>query len=394
MRKNTIIANVLIATFLFAFSACNGGAKKIASTEEVEIIPEDIVEMREDQIKLAEIETGAIELKSLSGMLKVSGKVSVAPQNLATVCMPMGGFIKSTTLVPGSSVKKGQTLAIIENPAFVDLQQNYLEAKNRYEYVKADYDRQKELYQNEVGSQKNFQQVTSDYKTLKVQINALEQKLTLIGINPNRLNENTIHRSVALASPIAGYVKTVNVTIGKSVIDSDVLFEIVNTDRLFLELSLFEKDASTVSKGQKIKFYINNEAEQHEAVVYQTSKSINMDKTFNVYANVVKPCNNILPGMYVNALIQSTGKKETTVPSQAIVSFEDKDYIFLFDKDKVESGKNFTEYRMIQIKKGITDGGFTAISLPENVDYKTAKIVTKGAYNLLSAKKNAGEMSC
>ena len=106
----------------------------------------------------------------------------------------------------------------------------------------------------------------------------------MIGINPANLNEDNISSSVAVVSPISGFVKTVNVNIGKFVAPSDVLFEIVNSDKLFLELTLFEKDADKVSAGQKIRFFINNETEQHEAVIYQTGKSINADKTYKVYA--------------------------------------------------------------------------------------------------------------
>ncbi len=394
MTKYKFISSIVILAALLTFSSCNGNKKSAVAEEETEVIPEDIVELREDQVKLANIEMGAIELRSMSGTLKVNGTVSVAPQNLATVSMPMGGFVKSTNLMPGNAVRKGQTLAIIENQEFIDIQQNYLEAKNRCELAKTEYDRQKELFKSDVSSQKNMQQVTSNYNSLKVQVKALEQKLSLVGINPFKLNEDNISRSVALVSPITGYVKAVNVSIGKSVSASDVLFEIVNSDKLFLELTLFEKDADKVSNGEKIRFYINNETEQHEAVVYQTGKSINNDKTYKVYANVVGHCKNMLPGMYVNAHIQAKSGQVSSVPSASIVSFDDKDYIFVFEKNKVESGKPFTEYRMIQIQKGVSDDGFTEIVLPEGFNFKEAKVVIKGAYNLLSAKKNAGEMSC
>jgi cobalt-zinc-cadmium efflux system membrane fusion protein len=163
---------------------------------------------------------------------------------------------------------------------------------------------------------------------------------------------------------------------------------------LFLELTLFEKDADKASVGQKIRFFINNESDQHDAVIYQTGKSISADKTYKVYASVLGICKNVLPGMYVNAIIEATSNKVAAVPSDAIVSFDEKDYIFIFEKNKEEDGKPFTEYRMIEVHKGVSDNGFTEIVLPEGFDINSAKVVIKGAYNLLSAKKNAGEMAC
>jgi cobalt-zinc-cadmium efflux system membrane fusion protein len=393
MKNNKILSFIVIIAFFIVSTSCSDRNKAETENEE-EILPEDIVELREDQIKMANIETGAIEMRSLSGTLKVSGTVVVAPQNLATVCMPMGGFVKSTSLMPGSAVIKGQTLAILENQEFVEIQQSYLEAKNKLEFAEAEYKRHSELYLDEVYSQQNMQQVTSDYKTLKALVNALKQKLTIIGINPVNLNEDNIASSVALISPITGYLKTVNINIGKYVGASDVLFEIVNSDKLFLELTLFEKDADKVSKGQKIRFFINNETEQHEALIYQTGKSIDADKTYKVYASVLGICKNILPGMYVNAIIETLGNKVCSIASEAIVSFDDKDYIFIFEKNKEEAGKPFTEYRMIEVHKGISSGGYTEVILPKNFDTNAAKVVIKGAYNLLSAKKNAGEMAC
>lgn len=392
--QNKFIATVLISACFLALISCGGGTKSTAEIKPVEVLPDDIVELRADQIKLANIETGAVELQSLSGTLKVSGTVAAAPQNMATVSMPLGGFVKSTTLMPGNLVRKGQTLAILENQEFVDIQQNYLEAKNKFEFAEAEFKRHTELYKNDVYSQQNLQQVTSEYKNLKAQVKALEQKLALININPANLREDDISSSVALISPISGFVKAVNVNIGKFVSPSDVLFEIVNSDKLFLELTLFEKDADKVSTGQKIRFFINNETEQHEAVIYQTGKSINADKTYKVYASIPVICKNVLPGMYVNAIIESSGNKVTALPSDAIVSFEDKDYIFVFDKDKEEAGQPFTEYRIIEVHKGVSDGGNTEVILPAGFDISKAKVVIKGAYNLLSAKKNAGEMAC
>ncbi|MBP1668387.1 MAG: efflux transporter, family, subunit [Bacteroidetes bacterium] len=392
MTKYTLFSIGLALTSFGFLSACHQG--KTTETRQKEILPENIVELREDQAKLANIETGAIELRSLSGTIKVSGIITVPPQNQATVCMPMGGFVKSTFLLPGDAVRKGQTLAILENPEFVDVQQNYLEAKNRLEFAEAEFRRHNELFKDDVYSQKNLEQVTADYKTLKAQVKALEQKLALIGIPTSDLNEDNISSSVPVGSPVSGYLKTVNVNTGKYVAPSDIMFEIVSREKILLELTLFEKDADKVTAGQKIHFFINNEAEQHEAVIYQTGKSINNDRTFTVYASALGSCKNVLPGMYVNAIIETSDKKVNALPSDAIVSFDDKQYIFVFNRNKEEEGKPFTEFRMIEVKKGISDAEYTEVILPDGFDIKTAQVVIKGAYNLLSAKKNAGEMAC
>lgn len=392
MPKYNFITATLLLSAVFLAPSCNNGRADEAKV--VENLPEDIVEMRDDQIKLAGIEMGAFEMQSLGTSLKVSGKVTVSPQNLATVCAPLGGFVKSANLMPGAYVSKGQTLAIIENQEFVDIQQNYLEARNKYQFAESEFKRHSDLYKSDVYSEQNLQQVTSEYNSLKALVKALEQKLALIGIDPGNLHEDDISLSLPLVSPIAGYIKTVNVNLGKFVTPTDILFEIVNSDKLLLELTLFEKDVDKVAEGQYLQFFINNEAEMHAAVIYQTGKSVNTDKTFTVYASVTGKCKNVLPGMYVNAVVATSDSQVVALPDEAVVNFDDKDYIFIFEKNKEESGKSFCEYRMIEVKTGVSDNGYTQVAVPEGLDIKTARVVVRGAYNLLSAKKNAGEMAC
>jgi cobalt-zinc-cadmium efflux system membrane fusion protein len=394
MIKFSYKTGVFFLLIIISSWSCGNEDKPALAASEAEVLPDDIVELRADQIKLAGVELGAIEMHSLGNILKVNGTVSVAPQNQATVSMPLGGFIKNTSLFPGNAVNKGQTLAVIENQDFVDIQQNYLEAKNRLQFAEADLKRHTDLFKQEVYSEQNFQQVTMEYKNLKALVRSLGQKLILIGIRPDQLSEDNISSTVNLVSPIKGFLKSVNVNIGKYVSPTDVLFEIVDNEKLFIELILFEKDADKVSTGQKVKFFINNETEEHEAVITQTGRSVSNNKTILVYGNVVSSCRNILPGMYVNAYIDESENQVTALPSDAIVSFDDKDYIFCFEKEKMESGKPFTEYRMIEIRKGVSSPEFTEIKVPGGLNISTARIVIKGAYTILSAKKNAGEMAC
>jgi membrane fusion protein, heavy metal efflux system len=394
MKRKIYIIPVIITMLSMLVSACKQNGTNSEKSKVAEVLPDDIVELRDDQIKLAEIGLGKLEMRSLSNVIKVNGVVSVAPGSHATVCMPLGGFVKYTSLVEGNSVKRGETLAIMENQEFVDIQQNYLETRNKLAYAEDEFKRHTELYKDDVYSQKNVQQVTVEYRNLQAEAKSLEQKLRLIGIDPIALKEDNISSTVNLVSPINGFLKAVNVNIGKYVSQTDVLFEIVNSEKLFLELTLFERDAGKIANGQKISFYISNEADEHDAVITQTGKSLSEDKTFRAYASVSTVCPHLLPGMYVNALIRERDDSVTALPSEAIVSFDDKDYIFTYERDKTEEGRAFTEYRMIEVKKGVSLDGYTQVTLPQKFPSDSAKIVVKGAYNLLSAKKNAGEMAC
>jgi membrane fusion protein, heavy metal efflux system len=394
MIKFKFTTIVIIAGLIMLPGSCRKAEKRAEGSAKTEVLPEDIVELREDQIKLADIELGTIEMRSLGNIIKVNGIVSVAPRNHATVCMPLGGFIKYTSLVPGNSVIKGETLAVIENQDFVDIQQDYLETKNKLLFAEAEYKRHTELYKDDVYSQQNLQEVTVEYRNLMAKARSLEQKLQLIGINPEQLREDNITSSANLVSPITGFLSAVNVNIGKYVTQTDVLFEIVNGDKLFLELTLFEKDAGRVAAGQKMRFYISNETEEHNAVITQTGKSVSGDKTFKAYAAVTSTCSKLLPGMYVNAFIEESDNRVTALPSEAVVNFDDKDYIFTYEREKEEAGKPFTEYRIVKVIKGISESGYTQIMLPKDFSVDSTKVVVKGAYNLLSAKKNAGEMAC
>ena len=394
MKKLNFTGLIIFQAIFVLLISCKNGKSPVAVTKKTEVLPEDIVELRDDQIKLADIELGSIGMQSLGNILKVNGTITVAPQNLATVCMPLGGFIKNTTLLPGNPVTKGQVLAVIDNQEFVDVQQSYLEARNKLVFAEADFKRHSELFKSDVYSEQNVQQVTVEYKNLKALVKSLEQKLVLIGIDPVNLKEENISSTVNLLAPINGFLKAVNINIGKYVSPTEVLFEIVNNDKLFLNLTLFEKDADKVNAGQKVKFYINNETEIHEALITQTGKSVGQDRTILVYATVSSLCKNLLPGMYVNAYISESDTKVTALPSDAVVSFDDKDYIFTYEKDKIEAGKAFTEYRMIEVKKGNSGNGYTEIRLPDGFNAEGVRVVTRGAYSLLSAKKNAGEMAC
>lgn len=389
----TKINNFIYLFFLLYFVSCNSTGKQDESTHES--IPSDAIEINELQYKTAGIQLGTISDKKIHSTLKVNGTVSATPGNMASVSAPLGGFVKSTSLVQGLAVVKGQVLARIENFIFIELQQNFLETRAKFQYAEIEFKRHSELFRDNVYSEKNVQQTETEFKTLKAQLMALEQKLQSLGIDPAQLTEDRITGILPLVAPISGFVKSVNLNIGKFVNPSDVLCEIVNPKEVILELVVFEKDILKVEEGQEVIFSTPDEPEKvFNARVYQAGKVLDNDKTAMVYAGIEKTEAKLLAGMFVNAVILTGSRETLAVPQAAVVRFNEQSFIFIHYGSHQEKGKLIYDFKAIPVSVGDSGEGFYSITLPQGLPSTGLKVVVKGAYDLLSAWKNSGEMAC
>lgn len=366
--------------------------KNQSSSEETETSQpknETEVILNDAQFKNAGIAFGLIEQKTLSSVLEVIGKTDVPPQNLISISAPLGGIVYSTDLLQGMKIKKGQPLVVIENIEYVELQQNYIAKKSQLAFLEAEFNRQEELSKQNVNSQKVLQQTTSDYLSLKAQVKGLHEKLTLIGINTANFTEENISRRIPIYSPIDGYVSEVNVNIGKFVSPNEVMFELVNTEHLHAELTVYEKDVANIKIGQSIRLTLPNQSNnERNASVYLIGRKISADRSVMVHAHLDEEDENLLPGMYINAKIELNKHHVNAVLDAAIVTSENKHYVFVLKK---KNNENEFIFEMIEVKKGVSEVGFTEINFLEKINNTDLKIVTKGAYTLLSVLKNAEE---
>jgi cobalt-zinc-cadmium efflux system membrane fusion protein len=132
-----------------AFAILTSCGSKQTTTEATEETPnETTVELTDAQLKNSEIKTGKIEQRNISSLLKVNGKIEVPPQNMVSVSVPMGGYLKSTKLLAGMHISKGEVIATMEDQQYIQLQQDYLTAKAHFTSIEAEYIRQKELNQS------------------------------------------------------------------------------------------------------------------------------------------------------------------------------------------------------------------------------------------------------
>ncbi|MEY3738046.1 MAG: hypothetical protein RL544_824 [Bacteroidota bacterium] len=370
---------LLTATVLLF--ACSTKVDKENATTTDTTAASNNVTLTKAQLALAKISTGSLTATQMHKTIKVNGFVDVPPQNMLSVSIPMGGYVKKANLIPGEKVSKGSVLAVLEDASYISLQQDYLTAKSKLVFLEADYNRQKALNTSKSTSDRQFQLATTDFETQQYLVKSLSEKLQLMGIVPAQLNVNNISKSISFRSPISGYVTKVNVNAGKYVAPTDVLFEIMDPSDLHARLIVFENDATAIKKGNKVTFSVNNKPlEKYKAEVHVVTPNIENERTTEVHCDIVGSNTGLIPGTFINAEIELNNITVHALPSAAIVKWQNKPFVFV---------ENTTgSYAMVPVVVGLESKGMV-----ELVSGVTAsdKVVIANAYTLLMKLKNSGE---
>jgi len=379
--KNLIIT-CLILPAVMILASCSSDSEKMAQEKPTESSLNSEYQLTANQFQSSGMQLGRMSEKSFHEVVRAIGMFDVPPENRASVTSYFGGTVKKLELLPGEEVRKGQILFVLENPDYVQMQQDYLEAKGQLKYLKSDYERQKNLIEGKVTSEKNYLKAESDYTVTKVKVESLGRKLSLMNINPNTLTMDNIRTTINIYSPINGYITEVNISRGTFLNPSQTAITIVDTDHLHLELNIFEKDLSKVKIGQPIRFSIQEEnKKEYKASVYLVNKSVNTEnRKIGIHGHLSDENESSMfnPGMYVEADIYAASESMMSLPQEALVDVDGRMYVLVLESEsdgKYQFGKR-------EVKTGKSNDGYTEILNTQDFQDST-KFLVKGAFNLI-----------
>lgn len=370
----------IIVTAALIFSCSK---KEETEAKQTFAVSGDQIALTDLQQKNAGIETKTLGNLNIANKIMLSGQIGVPPQSMSGVSSLSGGIVKLTRFMPGNYVAKGQTLAVVENPELAKLQQDYLQAKSGLSYAQKDYERQKYLNQYQASSSKVTQRALNETQNQNAAVHGIASQLRSYGINAERVNAGNIQKSISVTAPISGYISTVNVSVGQYVSPAEVLYTIINNNVMHLELKVFEKDLGKISMGQQVYAYTNqNPEKKYAATVKVIGKDFAADRSVTVHCDLNDKNELLIPGTFMNAEVEVNAEEGFVIPDDAIVTWENKQYIFEEVKPRT--------YKMFAVSIGNSENGFTELL---NFDSKNArrKFVIKGAYPLLMAIKNVEE---
>lgn len=410
--KQHIIYTVFAFVFLISCGKKDANESeseiKTEQTEEQSEASQTIASLTEEQMKAVGITLGKIEMKELTSTIKANGALRVPNNNKATITSMYGGIIKTLNVQIGDFVRKGQVIASISNPEYIELQEQYLTVKSRIAFAEQEYRRQKELFDNDAGAKKNLQSSDAELKTLRTQRASLQRQLQIMGINPANISNGNLRSGLMITSPISGTVSNISSQIGSYVDISSPVAEVIDNGSLHLDLQVFEKDLPKMKVGQIVHFKLTNNPEtEYDAKIYSIGSSFENDsKTISVHCSVTGNKAGLIDGMNITGIVSLDKSTTPAVPNEAIVEADSKYYVFIKTDKKpeehYEEGEHQDEKKAtdkesktinlekIEVVKGSSDMGYTAITTVNEIS-KDAEVVLKGAFFVNAKLSNSGE---
>ncbi|TDP03325.1 efflux RND transporter periplasmic adaptor subunit [Flavobacterium sp. 245] len=397
ISQRKLAYSLLLIAYCGMLNSCN--EKKAEETKEEEKSTTEVA-LTESQYKTVGIETGFVEDRNLNKIIKANGYTTVPPQNSAEVSTLIGGTVKDIYVLEGTYVNKGKVLATIQNLEVIEMQEEYHSATANIEYLQLEYNRQKTLSDENVNPRKIFQEVKAKLATERARAQAAKNKLEALHVATKGSSS-----LVPIVAPINGYVGKINIAKGAFANTGVSLFEVVDNSQMHLDLNVYEKDLGSISVGQVIDFVLTNQSNKSiKGKIFGINKSFsNESKTVAVHAKIdPADAKGLIPGMYVSANINITNTTVPALPKDAVVKNADKYFVFVQQEGNIEEEQEHKEaknekahekeihFKAIEVIPGTTDLGFTEVKFVDKIN-SDSKIVTKGAFYLLSAMKGGGE---
>ena len=295
---------------------------------------------------MGDMDTGGYVIRSFEKLIRTTGVLDVPPEGRAQVSAYFEGYVKFLNLIPGQRVRRGQTLFTLENPAYIEVQQNYLEVKNSLVYLKREYERQDELVKDNFTSEKNYLKAESDYRVSQSKYQSMRKKLEMMRIDPDELTDTSIQTTINIPAPISGYVTGVSASTGMFLAPGDKAVTLLNTDHIHIELSVYESDLSRISLGQAVRFKVQSDLSSwYDADIYLINRIIDeSNRTVMVHGHLKDEslASDLTPGMYVEAKIVTQQDSLPALPEEAVVGMENKSYVLVW-KETDDSNSAFVQ---------------------------------------------------
>jgi len=181
---NMAIGYIIAWVLMFNFSGCG---KSTETNEEEEEEAHDSFVFTAQEAQAKGLVWGKPKVEKVPVYVQSTGVIDLPPQHVARLSARLGGHITKLYGLPGDHMHKGDVLAEIENLAWVDWQQAFLEGHAKLQYLEKEEVRQRSLMQVDAGVSKQWELTLSELNSLKASQSGLKTKLEFLQMNTDQL---------------------------------------------------------------------------------------------------------------------------------------------------------------------------------------------------------------
>jgi len=262
-----------------------------------------------DSVKTLDVSIYKIETGSFSNYVEVQGKID-AEENV-TAYPQAQGTITAIYVKAGQRVSKGQLLVQLDNSI---LKQQLAQGEAQVELLQTLFERQKNLWDQKIGTEVQFLQAKTNLQTTQKQQDALKQQSAFYSIK----------------SPINGSVETMDLKLGQVAGPGMTGINIVNDNSLKIKANVPESYAASVRVGNTVKVVVPDAKDSLNATVNFAAKAIDpVSRSFPVEVKLPSRAS-LRPNMTaVLRIADYTNKNAITVPVKAVQQSDTGDYVYV-----------------------------------------------------------------
>lgn len=292
-----------------------------------------VVELSADMQKgIKLIKVGEAEIRDL---LRIPGSIQVDEQRMARIGAPVTGRISDIDVVLGQRVKRGQILATVNSTELAQNQLAYIKALQQIALQEKAVERAKALLEADVIAPAELQKREFELNGARADLIAARNQLRVLGMsqdNIDRLSRSSQMDTFSnINARIAGTVISRKINLGQVVQPADELFVVADLSTVWAVAEVPEHQIDLIEVGQEVDIEIPAIYEKPiKGKLIFVGDVVNPEtRTVTVRSEILNNKQEIKPDMLVSMLVLSKPSKKLSVPAQAIVRENDKNYVFV-----------------------------------------------------------------
>lgn len=286
-------------------------------------------------VKDAKIAVAPVAKESLAITLVLPGELATDPDRTARVSTPVPGRLDQVAFKEGSTVKKGDLLAVVRVPELGKIRSAQAAASAKATAARANAERLQSLVDKKLAATQEAVTTKAEADALDAEARALSEQLRAMGTG-----EGASGPQLMLRAPVSGTVVSRQAVVGQPVSADETIATIADLSRVWFLGRVFEKDLGRVKSGAKTEVTLNAyPKERFNGSVEYIGRQIDpVARTVTARIPLDNHDDLLRVGLFGNARVATGEAQERppqlVVPRSAVVEIGGKPVVFVRQADE------------------------------------------------------------